>query len=411
MANFQNRFARTKERLKEYWDTLSIKSVQTLVKNLMIGGLIAIVIGLYILNKMSSPAPAHKAEDYDVQLSSNALNRDLDHRIEKKVEYVIKQELKNELDNYFQQVNDKITGSSEIAEPENKGHESKIPNDLDPALLEPLAPKIESKADFTYPPSPQMTSVTPTNQDINNEVETWVDVGQVNYEYFDTASDNDIEEGSNEKKFAIPPGFMPAKLLVGIRAQTSSNASGQPKPVHFIVQAPATLPNKVKMNLAGCFVIANVWGNLSTERIEAELVSMHCITNDKKTLIEGDIYGYLADSDGQRDMHGRVVSKASALLARQILADVLEGFGEIAEAQASTIQTSALGTVETIDSEGLVKAGAANGVAAGFSRASEFISDLLVQTGPVMESGAAKEVYLMIQKTSYITMKNISLKD
>ncbi|MBF4227945.1 conjugal transfer protein TraB, partial [Vibrio anguillarum] len=113
-----------------------------------------------------------------------------------------------------------------------------------------------------------------------------------------------VEEDVSVEKFKIPVGFMPAKLLVGVRAQTSQDGAQNPKPVHFRVQAPATLPNKVRMNLSGCFVIANTWGNLATERIEAELKSIHCVSRDKNTLIEGEVFGYLADTDGQRDMHG-----------------------------------------------------------------------------------------------------------
>ncbi|MBF4223358.1 conjugal transfer protein TraB, partial [Vibrio anguillarum] len=105
------------------------------------------------------------------------------------------------------------------------------------------------------------------------------------------------------------------------------------------------------MNLSGCFVIANTWGNLATERIEAELKSIHCVSRDKNTLIEGEVFGYLADTDGQRDMHGRVVTKAGALLSRQVAADVLGGIGDVAANSAGTTQTSALGTVKTLDGD------------------------------------------------------------
>jgi conjugal transfer pilus assembly protein TraB len=33
------------------------------------------------------------------------------------------------------------------------------------------------------------------------------------------------------------------------------------------VQAPAVLPNEVKANLKGCFVIAEGYGNLATHRV------------------------------------------------------------------------------------------------------------------------------------------------
>ena len=41
------------------------------------------------------------------------------------------------------------------------------------------------------------------------------------------------------------------------------------------------LPNKIKMNLAGCIVIANTWGNLASERIEGENVETDRVEREK----------------------------------------------------------------------------------------------------------------------------------
>jgi len=65
--------------------------------------------------------------------------------------------------------------------------------------------------------------------------------------------------------------------LSGLDAPTTSEAKGNPVPVLLRVKTPAVLPNSVKANLKGCFVIADGKGNLATERAELLLVSLSCL--------------------------------------------------------------------------------------------------------------------------------------
>lgn len=48
----------------------------------------------------------------------------------------------------------------------------------------------------------------------------------------------------------LPPGFMKARLLTGIDALASRDATSNPEPIIARVQAPAVLPNDVKANLS-----------------------------------------------------------------------------------------------------------------------------------------------------------------
>ena len=65
--------------------------------------------------------------------------------------------------------------------------------------------------------------------------------------------------------------------MSGLDAPTTSEAKGNPVPVLLRVKTPAVLPNSVKANLKGCFVIADGKGNLATERAELLLVSLSCL--------------------------------------------------------------------------------------------------------------------------------------
>ncbi|WP_414713286.1 hypothetical protein [Sphingopyxis sp.] len=93
-----------------------------------------------------------------------------------------------------------------------------------------------------------------------------------------------VPAGAKKKTRTIylPPGFMKARLLTGIDALASRDATSNPEPLIARVQAPAVLPNDVKANLSGCFVIGNATGSLAKERVEVQLVSLSCVKRRSK---------------------------------------------------------------------------------------------------------------------------------
>ncbi|MFT5162083.1 MAG: conjugal transfer pilus assembly protein TraB, partial [Alteromonadaceae bacterium] len=81
-----------------------------------------------------------------------------------------------------------------------------------------------------------------------------------------------------QKSFYLAPGFMEAQLLHGIEAYTSEGAMANPEPLLIRVQAPAVLPNDIRAQLTGCFVIANMHGSLAKERVEGQVVNLTCLS-------------------------------------------------------------------------------------------------------------------------------------
>ncbi len=222
------------------------------------------------------------------------------------------------------------------------------------------------------------------------------------------------DDAGKKGKIQLPVGFMKARLLVGVNALTGEFGSENPQTVMFRVQTPAQLPNYIKMNLAGCFAVANVNGNLSAERVITLPVSMNCITNDvgsgKKYVVEGPIKGFVSDKDGKRDMSARVVSRAGTLLASAVFAKSIEGFGNFVSTQGATQNVSPLGSVNTFKTDELAKSGAATGVGSGLTEVSKYLLKLVEQTAPTMETGAGKDVTLFIQETAELEIKEVRIK-
>lgn len=203
----------------------------------------------------------------------------------------------------------------------------------------------------------------------------------------------------------LPPGFMKARLLTGIDALASRDATSNPEPILARVQAPAVLPNDVKANLAGCFVVGNATGSLAKERVEVQLISLSCVDFDEHAVVDQAIKGFFVDADGKKGLSGKVVTRMGATLARSFIAGTVSGFTQSLENSFGDVSTSALGSVRTLDPIDAAKAGVAGGLGKSSEKLTDFYLDLARQAGPVVEVGAAKEVVVVIQEGVALEIK------
>ena len=203
----------------------------------------------------------------------------------------------------------------------------------------------------------------------------------------------------------LPPGFMKARLLTGIDALASRDAPSTPEPIIARVQAPAVLPNEVKANLAGCFVIGNATGSLAKERVEIQLVSISCVDFESHAVVDQAIKGFFVDADGKKGLSGKVVTRAGATLARSFIAGTIAGISQSVEGSFGSLSTSALGSVRSLDAGDAVKTGIAGGLSKSSDKLTDFYLDLARQAGPVVEVGAAKDVVVVIQEGLALEIK------
>ena len=203
----------------------------------------------------------------------------------------------------------------------------------------------------------------------------------------------------------LPPGFMKARLLTGVDALASRDATSNPEPIIARVQAPAVLPNDVKANLSGCFVIGNATGSLAKERVEVQLVSLSCVDFDEHSVVDQPVKGFFVDADGKKGLSGRVVTRAGAALARSFIAGTISGISQTVENTFGETSTSALGTVRSLDAGDAAKTGIAGGLSKSSDKLTDFYLDLARQAGPIVEVGAAKDVVVVIQEGVALEIK------
>lgn len=185
----------------------------------------------------------------------------------------------------------------------------------------------------------------------------------------------------------------------------SAIVASDPEPIIARVQAPAVLPNDVKANLAGCFVIGNATGSLAKERVEVQLVSISCVDFESQAVVDQPIKGFFVDADGKKGLSGKVVTRAGAALARSFIAGTIAGIAQTVEGTFGDVSTSALGSVRTLDAGDAAKAGVAGGLSRSSDKLTDFYLDLARQAGPIVEVGAAKDVVVVIQEGLALEIK------
>lgn len=210
----------------------------------------------------------------------------------------------------------------------------------------------------------------------------------------------------NGPKFFLPISFMSAKLLTGLKAKTVDSAKDDPEPMLLRIQAPAVLPNEVRAQLQGCFVIAHGYGSLASERVESRLVSLSCIDYEGRSVIEQEITGIVVDHDGVKGLAGRPVTKMGANMARLFVAGVFEGAGDAFESTARVTSVSPLGQTQSIDTDQIGRAAGGRGVSKAAGELSKIYAELVRQSAPVIEIGPSKDVSVLLTQGVWLEVKD-----
>ena len=112
----------------------------------------------------------------------------------------------------------------------------------------------------------------------------------------------------------VPDMFMPAgsilsgTLITGLDAPTSNQSKQDPFPALLRIKHEAILPNRYRMDIKECFLIASGYGDLSSERAYMRAERISCIKKDGG-VIETSMDAYSVGEDGKAGIRGRLVSK------------------------------------------------------------------------------------------------------
>lgn len=203
------------------------------------------------------------------------------------------------------------------------------------------------------------------------------------------------ERVQQEMTVKVPAGsYLKAKLLTGVEANES-------RPVPVLLQADFFFvgPNKSKIDLSGCFIIAKSQGNLSIERVEMQADKISCVSKSGR-MFERQLNGFMADGkDSSFGIVGLVNSKQDRVASMAFLSSIVQGIGSaIQQAQTST-QTNALGGASSIVTGDQAKYMAAGGVSSAASLVTNWYLQHAQNLLPTINIGSGQDVWIVLQDT------------
>lgn len=210
-----------------------------------------------------------------------------------------------------------------------------------------------------------------------------------------------IKRNGESETVYLPMGSMvQGVLLNGLDAPTSGAAQKNPTPVLIRIKHDAILPNRARLDIKECFVIASGFGSMSTERANLRTEGISCVREDGG-VIETNLSGYVIGEDGKVGMRGRLVSKQGAMIAKSLASGFLSGLGKaLTPTGVVGLNLAPSGTVQTQNQDlgTAFEAGVLGGASNSLNQISRFYLDIAKEMVPVVEVDAGRPVTIVLTR-------------
>jgi conjugal transfer pilus assembly protein TraB len=209
----------------------------------------------------------------------------------------------------------------------------------------------------------------------------------------------------------LPSGtILSGTLMTGLDAPTSNQSRLDPFPALLRVKHEALLPNKYRMDIAECFVIASGFGDLSAERAYMRAERLSCVKKDG-TVIETPMDAYSVGEDGKAGIRGRVVSKNGQIIGNALLSGFIAGLGKAFTPQrVQPLSLNPSGTTQFQYPSPEMVAG--QSIGGGVNGAAEQLASYYLEMArnifPIVEIDAGRKIDLILVRGMALTGKSRS---
>ena len=201
---------------------------------------------------------------------------------------------------------------------------------------------------------------------------------------------------SKTPKTWVPAGtFDRVVLLVGADANASVNGQSDTVPILMRFLDQGTLPNGFHSHLKGCFALASVYGDISSERGEARLHKISCTKKDG-SILEMPVEGFISFA-GKEGIRGRPVMRNGKILTMAGISGALSGFGSPLAQGAQTQSISPLGVTTTVTGSQVFKSGAYTGASTAMGQLASYYIKRADQYHPVIDIGSGTVATVVFQ--------------
>lgn len=193
----------------------------------------------------------------------------------------------------------------------------------------------------------------------------------------------------------IPPGsYVKAKLMTGVEAP-----EGKTYPVLMQLDYAYIVPNKKRLDLSGCFMIAKSQGDLSTERVQMQASKLSCVSQEGK-MFERDVNGFVADDkDNSFAVMGSVSSKQDRVAAMAFLSSVVEGVGKAIQQAQTTQSMNQIGGSSSIVTGSQLGYLGGGGAANAAGMVTQWYLRQAQNLLPTINIGSGQDVWIVMQET------------
>lgn len=147
-------------------------------------------------------------------------------------------------------------------------------------------------------------------------------------------------------------------------------------------------PNKHKVDLSGCFMIAKSSPSMATERVNFQATKLSCVSKRGK-FFEREINGFVADNtDNAFAVRAELNSKQGKVAKMAFLKSVIDGVGEIITRKSQNIGGA------NPDSANVMIQNGAQGAA---SKVSDWYLNQVSSLLPTLKVGSGADVWVIMQ--------------
>ncbi len=159
------------------------------------------------------------------------------------------------------------------------------------------------------------------------------------------------------------------------------------------------VPNKHRIDLSGCFMIAKSQGDLSTERVQMQPTKLSCVSKEGR-MFEREVNGFIADDkDNSFAVMGSVNSKQDRVAAMAFLSSIVEGIGKAIQQAQTTSQTTPLGGSQSVMTGNGAEYLAAGGASSAASQVTQWYLRQATNLLPTINIGSGAEVWIVMTDT------------
>jgi len=206
-----------------------------------------------------------------------------------------------------------------------------------------------------------------------------------------------------QEKTLIPAGsYVKVKILTGVEASSNTQT---PYPMLMQADYAFTGPNKTKIDMSNCFLMAKTNGDISTERVVGQVDTISCVKNNGK-YEERSTAGYLAGEDSTFGIVGQLISKQGQVMAAAIIASLAKGAGDALAMAQTTTQVVAGSTGAPATATNVTGSTAAFVAGRAFTDSASLVANWYLkyadQLVPAIAVGSGRSVWVVLQKSVQI---------